>query len=230
MNFFGIGGWEWVIIAVAALVIFGPGKLPEVAGQAGRAVRDFRRMTGDLTGEFEKSLNESGAGELRKSFDKELKGMRGQVESVGKSVERDLKKGGATASSAKKGGTPGKTGAAAKSNTSVKKAAGKASTAGSTTAKSAAQGKTTIASSKQARATAVVERKASKADPLADVSFMDDQAEVTQSLPTTRRVPTATSASSRRNVAAPTEAPEGSALARVRERRSHAGYSRVRIS
>jgi len=52
MNIFGIGSGEMVLLLVAALLIFGPGKLPEVAGQVGKAVRDFRRMTSDLTGEF----------------------------------------------------------------------------------------------------------------------------------------------------------------------------------
>lgn len=227
MNFFGIGGWEWVVIAVAALVIFGPGKLPEVAGQAGRAVRDFRRMTNDLTGEFEKSLNESGAGELKKSFDKELRGMRGQVESVGKSVERDLKKGTATTTSAKKTTTGGK------STTSAKKAASKSgsTTTGSGAARTAATGKSTTTAAKTAKSTASVERKATKADPLADVSFMDEGS-VRAAAAAPRKAATTTKLSSR-GAATATERPEvsgGSALVRARERRINAGYGRAHMS
>jgi sec-independent protein translocase protein TatB len=45
------------VILVLALIIFGPGKLPEIAGQVGRVVRDFRRMTGDLSSEFNRTLS-----------------------------------------------------------------------------------------------------------------------------------------------------------------------------
>jgi TatA/E family protein of Tat protein translocase len=48
---------ELMVILVLALVIFGPGKLPEIAGQVGRVVRDFRRTTADLSSEFNRTLS-----------------------------------------------------------------------------------------------------------------------------------------------------------------------------
>ena len=57
MNFLGMGPMELMVILVLALVIFGPGKLPEIAGQVGKVVRDFRRMTGDLSSEFNRTLS-----------------------------------------------------------------------------------------------------------------------------------------------------------------------------
>lgn len=42
---FGIGGSEFVIIALVALFIFGPDRLPGVAKQAARLLRDVRRWT-----------------------------------------------------------------------------------------------------------------------------------------------------------------------------------------
>jgi sec-independent protein translocase protein TatB len=57
MNFLGMGPMELMVILVLALIIFGPGKLPEIAGQVGRVVRDFRRMTGDLSSEFNRTLS-----------------------------------------------------------------------------------------------------------------------------------------------------------------------------
>jgi sec-independent protein translocase protein TatA len=39
-------GHSWVIIILAlviVLVVFGPGKLPQIGGAAGAAIRDFRR-------------------------------------------------------------------------------------------------------------------------------------------------------------------------------------------
>jgi len=40
---FGIGGWEFVLIAVLALLLFGPDKLPQFARTIGRFMRDFKR-------------------------------------------------------------------------------------------------------------------------------------------------------------------------------------------
>jgi len=52
-----MGPMELMVILVLALIVFGPGKLPEIAGQVGRVVRDFRRMTGDLSSEFNRTLS-----------------------------------------------------------------------------------------------------------------------------------------------------------------------------
>jgi TatA/E family protein of Tat protein translocase len=40
---FGIGGWEFLLIAALALMLFGPDKLPEFARTLGRLIRDFKR-------------------------------------------------------------------------------------------------------------------------------------------------------------------------------------------
>ncbi|MBI3750986.1 MAG: twin-arginine translocase TatA/TatE family subunit [Chloroflexi bacterium] len=50
MPFLGnIGAPELIIIVVIALIIFGPGKLPEVAQSLGRGVREFRKAASDVT-------------------------------------------------------------------------------------------------------------------------------------------------------------------------------------
>jgi Tat protein translocase TatB subunit len=54
---FGIGAQELILLMVMALIIFGPQRLPEIAAQVGKAIRDFRRMSDDLTGEFQRSLS-----------------------------------------------------------------------------------------------------------------------------------------------------------------------------
>jgi sec-independent protein translocase protein TatA len=56
MNFLGLGPGELVLIGALGLIIFGPGKLPEIAAQVGRAVRDFRRSTTEITSEFQNSF------------------------------------------------------------------------------------------------------------------------------------------------------------------------------
>lgn len=40
---FGIGGTELIIVAVVALLLFGPDKLPQIARTVGRFMRDFKR-------------------------------------------------------------------------------------------------------------------------------------------------------------------------------------------
>lgn len=39
---------QLLLAAVVILVVFGPQKLPEIAGQIGRALRELKRTTGDL--------------------------------------------------------------------------------------------------------------------------------------------------------------------------------------
>jgi sec-independent protein translocase protein TatB len=41
---FGVGLPEFVVLAILALLVFGPDRLPEVARQAGRMVRTLRQM------------------------------------------------------------------------------------------------------------------------------------------------------------------------------------------
>ena len=40
---FGLGMQELLIILVIALVIFGPGKLPQIGSGLGKAIRDFKK-------------------------------------------------------------------------------------------------------------------------------------------------------------------------------------------
>ena len=38
-------GWHPIVLLLIALIVFGPGKIPEAMGQLGRAVREFREAT-----------------------------------------------------------------------------------------------------------------------------------------------------------------------------------------
>jgi sec-independent protein translocase protein TatA len=57
MELFGIGAGELLLIFALALIVLGPERLPEVAGQIGRTVGDFRRQASELTTEFQRSLD-----------------------------------------------------------------------------------------------------------------------------------------------------------------------------
>jgi Tat protein translocase TatB subunit len=45
---FGIGMPELILIAVVALIVLGPKKLPDLAKSMGRAVREFKKATSEL--------------------------------------------------------------------------------------------------------------------------------------------------------------------------------------
>lgn len=198
---FGIGYQEMFIILVVAMVIFGPSRLPELAGQVGRWVRDFRRMSSDLTGEFEKTFAE--VDEVKKSFQRELNSIQSEVEGVGKSTSRDLKK---TSTTAKKP-------AALKSGTAAANTGAKRTTASSTNgAKTALPAKSRTARNGKGELGDLVVV-ASKSDPLADVSFLElDLIQVKSPL------------SGSSNGAA--TASVDTAIASVRRRRAAASYGR----
>ena len=53
---FGLGMGELVVILIVALIVFGPGKLPEVGKALGRGISEFRRAA---NGESEVSKQET---------------------------------------------------------------------------------------------------------------------------------------------------------------------------
>jgi len=70
-GFFGISFIEFLLIAAIALIIVGPDRIPEYARKLGKLVRDFRRMTTNLTGEMKKAIdldNNETASDLKKTF------------------------------------------------------------------------------------------------------------------------------------------------------------------
>jgi sec-independent protein translocase protein TatA len=52
----------WIVaILVIVLIIFGPGRLPELGSAAGKAMREFRKATSELGNEVTSSVNTSSA-------------------------------------------------------------------------------------------------------------------------------------------------------------------------
>jgi sec-independent protein translocase protein TatB len=69
-------GWaEIAVLAVLALLIFGPERLPKVAADAGRLIRELRRMasgvTNDLRSEFGVDIDEIRRLDPRRFFDED---------------------------------------------------------------------------------------------------------------------------------------------------------------
>src|SRR5579859_2412997 len=56
MNILGMGPLEILLIVVLALIVFGPAKLPEIMGQVGKVIADFRRATSELSDEFNRTI------------------------------------------------------------------------------------------------------------------------------------------------------------------------------
>jgi sec-independent protein translocase protein TatB len=208
MNFFGIGYGEILIIIVAALIIFGPQRLPEVAGQAARWIRDARKMLTDMSGEFERN---AGVREFKQAIEGEIAGVRKDLQEAGVSVKKDLDAAAGTANKAF--GSASKT---IKGSATTSKS--KSSTATPSTAKKAASDKP---------ATSVTGRtakpKATKADPFAGLVQM------TEVTPKQSRAAAGTSANGATGSTEHDPEPlreTNEAVARARERRLAAGYNR----
>ena len=77
MEFFGIGAPELMVILVIAIVMFGPDKIPGMAAQVGKTIRDFRRYTSELTKEFD-----AATGDLRQEFQNIAGDLRGELEAT----------------------------------------------------------------------------------------------------------------------------------------------------
>ncbi len=67
MDFLGMGWGEILLILVVALLVFGPGKVVEVAKTLGKTVNAFRKAAGDLTTQISKELEEQKLEEQRKA-------------------------------------------------------------------------------------------------------------------------------------------------------------------
>jgi sec-independent protein translocase protein TatA len=59
----GIFGHWYVLVIVLAivLIVYGPGKLPEVGGAIGKAMREFRKASSDLQENIKTSTSEPAA-------------------------------------------------------------------------------------------------------------------------------------------------------------------------
>lgn len=52
--------WVYIIVLlVIVLIIFGPGRLPELGSGLGKAMREFRKATTELTSEVNKTVESS---------------------------------------------------------------------------------------------------------------------------------------------------------------------------
>jgi len=55
---FNFSFWDIILILMVALIIFGPKKLPEIANSLGKAIAEFRKVTGKASNAIESTKSE----------------------------------------------------------------------------------------------------------------------------------------------------------------------------
>ena len=83
-----VGFWELAIIAVIALLVIGPERLPKAARTAGLWVGRARRMVTDVKADIDREIREGDLAELKKAGE-ELKNTQSAVESAGAQIIED---------------------------------------------------------------------------------------------------------------------------------------------
>lgn len=58
MNIFGIGLPEMALIAIVALLVFGPKKLPEIGRSLGKTIRSFQNASREFEQEFKREAQQ----------------------------------------------------------------------------------------------------------------------------------------------------------------------------
>lgn len=77
MNFLGVGPLELIVILIVALVFVGPERLPRLAADVARTIRDIRRYTASFSAEFS---------EVIKEFEKETESERADWKQIGEGL------------------------------------------------------------------------------------------------------------------------------------------------
>lgn len=67
MRFGGLGGWEWIIILVIVIILFGGSRLAGVGSALGQSIREFREAVSNPKEGEKKEGDASGEGETKSS-------------------------------------------------------------------------------------------------------------------------------------------------------------------
>ncbi len=54
---FGIQPWHLIVVAIVALLIFGPSRLPEIGRNIGKAITEFRRGAKEMTDSIKEEVS-----------------------------------------------------------------------------------------------------------------------------------------------------------------------------
>jgi sec-independent protein translocase protein TatA len=56
-----LGGWEWIIVILAVLLLFGAKKIPELARGLGQGIKEFKKATKEVTDEIQNTPTDTTA-------------------------------------------------------------------------------------------------------------------------------------------------------------------------
>ena len=76
---FDISFMEMLIVAIAALVVIGPERLPKVARQAGQWITKMRRYVDDVKSDFNRQIELSELRNLKKDVEEAARSIEGSV-------------------------------------------------------------------------------------------------------------------------------------------------------
>jgi sec-independent protein translocase protein TatA len=93
--FFDISTGELLVILLAAFIVFGPSKLPEIARKIGRGMNEIRRASDEIKREIDKEVNkiEQDINANAPSVDdlkKTTRGITDELKDIGKKLESNL--------------------------------------------------------------------------------------------------------------------------------------------
>jgi sec-independent protein translocase protein TatB len=101
MNVFGVGPLEMIVILLVGLIFVGPERLPRLAADIARTIREIRKYTGSLAAEFNdviKDVEKETAGEktIWKEVSEGIGGATQQMTEAVRTVRKDLNAANAT--------------------------------------------------------------------------------------------------------------------------------------
>jgi len=82
MNVFGVGPLELIVIMIVALIFVGPERLPSLAADLARTIRELRKYTNSLAAEFNEVVQE---------IEKETTGDRAEWKEIGQGLSDAVK-------------------------------------------------------------------------------------------------------------------------------------------
>lgn len=93
MDFLGIGLPELIVILVVAVIVVGPKRLPEVAVQIARVIRQLRGYATDVTAQMRSELDELTREyeQVRKELQEFRQAATKDLESVSREVDRTVR-------------------------------------------------------------------------------------------------------------------------------------------
>jgi len=90
MGFLDMGIWEILIVFVVILLVVGPEKLPVYAQKLGKLIRNFRKITSNLTGELMKTVDlEDEAAEVKKTAKEVKEAINGEAEEMKNALDAE---------------------------------------------------------------------------------------------------------------------------------------------